>query len=691
MINLVINNIKVQAPVGSTILQACANAGIEIPRFCYHEKLSIAGNCRMCLVEVGKSLKPVASCAMPVSNDMVINTNTVLVKKAREGVLEFLLANHPLDCPICDQGGECDLQDQSMVFGSDRGRFYEYKRAVEDKNFGPFVKTVMTRCIHCTRCVRFSTEIAGVSVLGTTGRGSHTEIGSYIQKLFSSELSGNVIDLCPVGALTSKPYAFTARSWELKSVETFDVFDPIVPSIRVDVRGPEIMRILPRLNESTNEEWISDKTRFFYDGLKRQRLTLPLIKYPLVSNNTLKTSVFISFSWESVLKWMDFFLKAFMSGKENITSVIPVLGSGVDYLTVLSTKKFFNLLGYNKFLVQQSFVNNLDFYKNFVFSRSFNSLKEFDALVLVGLNLRLESPVLNSRVRNLVNHSGLEVFSFGVPFNLTYKSYNVSNSSLDLINLMLGKHFLSTYFSKKKVLFVFGNSFFQEHNFSFFLNLKSIGYNNFSFEYFSNVPSNINAWDLGLKVYTNNQMNSLKKKSNLFYIVGADNLDFSFSSRDFVVYQGHHGDRTAFKANIILPTPVFTERSAFFPNIQGIFNRTNKVLNTVNMARMDYRIFQALLLTILKKNNFIKNINFLPSLFFFSKHLPNVNVPSKILLLSNFDNVEKSLVNYCSISSARGFSSLISNFYRTDCISRASVNMSSAAKAFLHLNVFWRN
>ena len=273
-----VNGESVQVPKGVSVMQACDAAGVDVPRFCYHQRLSIAGNCRMCLVEVTKSPKPVASCAMPIMPGMQIHTETPLVKKAREGVMEFLLANHPLDCPICDQGGECDLQDMSMAYGSDRGRFVEEKRAVEDKNLGPLVKTVMTRCIHCTRCVRFATEVAGVHDLGVTGRGGSAEIGTYLEKALTSEMSGNVIDLCPVGALTSKPYAFTARSWELRPTESVDATDGIGASIRVDARGHEVMRIVPRLNESVNEEWIGDRGRFSYDGLRRQRLDAPYVR-----------------------------------------------------------------------------------------------------------------------------------------------------------------------------------------------------------------------------------------------------------------------------------------------------------------------------------------------------------------------------------------------------------------------------
>ena len=275
-----VDGVETHVPKGVTVLQACEQAGVDVPRFCYHQRLSIAGNCRMCLVEVEKSPKPVASCAMPVMPNMNIKTTTPLVKKAREGVMEFLLINHPLDCPICDQGGECELQDQSLIYGSDRSRFTEYKRAVEDKELGPLVKTVMSRCIHCTRCVRFATEVAGVQDLGVTGRGNMAEIGTYVSKLLTSELSGNVIDLCPVGALTSKPFAFTARAWELKFAESVDVTDGLGSNIRVDTRGTEVMRVVPRLHEGVNEEWISDKARFSYDGLKRQRLDTPLVKGP---------------------------------------------------------------------------------------------------------------------------------------------------------------------------------------------------------------------------------------------------------------------------------------------------------------------------------------------------------------------------------------------------------------------------
>ncbi len=330
-INLTIDGIDVQVTEGSSVLQACEVLGLEIPRFCFHERLLIAGNCRMCLVEIEKSPKPQASCAIPVMPGMKVFTNTPLVKKAREGVLEFLLLNHPLDCPICDQGGECDLQDQAMIYGSDRSRFMERKRGVEDKNLGPLIKTIMTRCIHCTRCVRFATEVAGVEVLGTTARGIDTEIGTYVEKMFKSELSGNVIDLCPVGALTSKPYAFTSRPWELRNTESIDTLDSVGSNIRIDARGTEIMRIIPRLNEDINEEWISDKTRFSYDGLKRQRLTQPMVR---------KDGNLVPVDWLEAFTYISKKLKTVDS-----QSMSGVLGGSVDMETAFALKEFFQSKG----------------------------------------------------------------------------------------------------------------------------------------------------------------------------------------------------------------------------------------------------------------------------------------------------------------------------------------------------------
>lgn len=385
-VEVFVDDHSITVPKGYTVLQACDAAGVDIPRFCYHQKLSIAGNCRMCLVEVEKVIKPVASCAMPVNPGMKIKTSSPMVKKAREGVMEFLLLNHPLDCPICDQGGECDLQDQSMEFGSDRGRFTEMKRTVSDKNLGPLVKTVMTRCIHCTRCVRFAEEVAGVEDLGVTGRGRDSEIGTYVEKLMTSELSGNVIDLCPVGALTSKPFAFTARTWELKSTESIDLSDGMGSNVRIDSRGLEVMRVLPRLNEQVNEEWISDKARFHYDGLRYQRLNIPLIK----SGTSFKNS-----TWkEALLK-----IKDQLGGIEG-NEIKAIVGKLTDAETMMAAKDLLNRLGSGN-LVHESLPKDFspDIRSSYIANSSIAGLDESDLILIVGSNPRIESPVFNARIR----------------------------------------------------------------------------------------------------------------------------------------------------------------------------------------------------------------------------------------------------------------------------------------------------
>ena len=366
-----INGKEIEFEPGMTILQACEIAGAEIPRFCYHERLSIAGNCRMCLVEMDKSRKPIASCAMPAAEGMNIKTNTEMVEKARKGVMEFLLANHPLDCPVCDQGGECDLQDQSLYYGVDKSRFSENKRHVSEKYMGPLIKTQMTRCIHCTRCVRFATEVAGVPEIGAIGRGENMEITTYLEKSMESELSGNVIDLCPVGALTSKPYAFSARPWELKKTESIDVLDAVGSNIRVDTYGWEVKRILPRLNEDINEEWISDKTRYSCDGLLKQRLDTPYVK----KNNKL-----VKCSWDEAL---DVIIKKF-NETEN-SNIAGHIGDLVSLETTLAFKKFFELLGSNnlEFREKKFYVNSED-KMNYLFNSSINGIEKSDLILLVG-------------------------------------------------------------------------------------------------------------------------------------------------------------------------------------------------------------------------------------------------------------------------------------------------------------------
>jgi NADH dehydrogenase (ubiquinone) Fe-S protein 1 len=386
----------VKVPKGITVLGACEEAGVEVPRFCYHDRLSIHGNCRMCLVEIEKAPKPAASCAMPAMPGMRIRTNTPQVAKAREGVMEFLLANHPLDCPICDQGGECDLQDQAMVYGSDLSRFREWKRSTEDKNLGPLIKTIMTRCIHCTRCIRFASEIAGVPDLGATGRGNHMEIGTYIDKVFDSEVSGNAIDLCPVGALTSKPYAFTARPWELRHVESVDVSDAIGANIRIDVKGRDIMRILPRLNEEVNEEWLGDKGRFWYDGLKRQRLDVPMVR---------QGGDFVPVDWRQALD----VIKQNVQGLQG-DQLCAVAGDLADAESMVALRDLFHRLGSANLQTRSDHFSDAlsaDLRSDYIMNSGLAGVEQADALLMIGTNPRMEAPLFNVRVRKCVVHHGV--------------------------------------------------------------------------------------------------------------------------------------------------------------------------------------------------------------------------------------------------------------------------------------------
>merc|ERR1719424_781976 len=406
MIEVIIDGNPVQIESGSSILQACESVGINIPRFCFHERLSVAGNCRMCLVEIEKSPKPVASCAFPTMPNMKIFTNSPMVKKAREGVMEFLLMNHPLDCPICDQGGECDLQDQSMVFGSDRSRYYEDKRGTMDKNLGPLVKTVMTRCIHCTRCVRFSQEVAGVPMLGAVGRGNAMEIGTYVEAALSSEMSGNVVDLCPVGVLTNKPYAFTARSWELRSTPSVDVLDGCGAHIKVDSRVGEVIRILPRLNEAINEEWISDKTRYAVDGLKRQRLDAPMLRI----NGQLAPV-----SWADALT-----AAADALGGVPAAQVGAFAGPLVEVEALVCLKELLNSIGSTSTTSTAAGGQSADLRASYLLNSTLAGIEAADALLMVGTNPRVEAPLLNSRLRRMVMHADLPVGVVGPAAELTY-------------------------------------------------------------------------------------------------------------------------------------------------------------------------------------------------------------------------------------------------------------------------------
>ena len=448
MPKLTIDGTEIEVENGSTVLQACEQAGVEIPVFCYHPKLAVAGNCRMCLVEMEKSPKPVASCAMPAGEGMVIKTNTPLVEKARKGNLEFLLINHPLDCPICDQGGECDLQDITMAYGSGKSRFSENKRAVPDKELGPLVKTSMNRCIHCTRCIRFTTDVAGVDDLGATHRGEQMEITTYIEKSLSSELSGNIIDLCPVGALTSKPYAFTGRSWELEKTESIDVLDAVGSAIRVDTRNSEVMRVLPRLNEDVNEEWISDKTRFAYDGLKQQHLDRPYVR----KNGKLHEA-----SWE----------EAFAAIKEKLnktdsTKIAALVGDLADVESVVALKDLMLSLNVPHLDCRQDGASiDTNTRANYLFNTTIAGIENADACLIIGSNPRLEAPLINARLRKRYLQGGFPVALVGPKVDLTYKYDFCGNSPMAIKEIADGTHRFAKVLSKaKNPMIIIGQSVF---------------------------------------------------------------------------------------------------------------------------------------------------------------------------------------------------------------------------------------
>ncbi|ESO88030.1 hypothetical protein LOTGIDRAFT_206956 [Lottia gigantea] len=585
---------------GTTVLQACAEGGVEIPRFCYHDRLSIAGNCRMCLVEVEKSPKPIASCAMPVMKGMRVKTDSPVSRKAREGVMEFLLVNHPLDCPICDQGGECDLQDQSMVFGSDRSRFtdsaYTGKRAVEDKNIGPLVKTIMTRCIHCTRCIRFASEVAGVDDLGTTGRGNDMQVGTYVEKMLKSELSGNVIDLCPVGALTSKPYAFTARPWETKKIESIDVMDAVGSNIVVTMRTNEVMRIVPRLNEEVNEEWISDKTRFAYDGLKRQRLTSPFMKN---KNGILEES-----DWENAFIAAAHKLNA-VSGNE----IAAIAGGLADAEALVSLKDFLNKLGSEGLCTEEMFPMDgagTDLRSNYLLNTTIAGIEEADLVVLIGTNPRYEAPIFNARLRKSWVHNELDVALLGSPVDLSFEYEHLGETANDLDKLVSGNHpFSKRLASAKRPVIVVGSAILQRSDggalHSAITRLaqdirvqSGCGDDWKVLNVLHRVASQVAALDLGYKAGVDYIRANPPK---VLYLLGADEAVLTredLPKDTFIIYQGHHGDRGASMADVIFPGAAYTEKDVTYVNTEGRAQLTRQAVTPPGLARNDWKIIRAL-------------------------------------------------------------------------------------------------
>jgi NADH-quinone oxidoreductase subunit G len=594
MPKLKVNNIEVEVEDGLTVLQACEKAGVEIPRFCYHEKLSIAGNCRMCLVEIEKSPKPVASCAMPAAEGMNIKTNTEFVEKARKGVMEFLLANHPLDCPVCDQGGECDLQDQSMFYGVDKSRYKENKRQVPEKNMGPLIKTQMTRCIHCTRCVRFATEIAGVEEIGAIGRGEDMQITTYLEQSMQSELSANVVDLCPVGALTSKPYAFEARPWELKKTESIDVMDAIGSNIRVDTYGWEVKRILPRINEDINEEWISDKTRHACDGLLNQRLDTPYIKY---------NGKFEKASWPEVFN----IIKSKFKNTDK-KKICGLTGDLVNMETLYIFKEFFNkTLGSQNLESRNNHTYlNPEKRENYLYNSSINGIEEADFIFLLGTNPRFEATILNARIRKAYLQNKTKIISLNEMGDLTFPYQSLDGNTETIKKIIEGKHEVSDLIKQaKRPMVIIGQSALKSESSKYIFesikkfleenNKLSIDWN--ALNVISENASTVGAFDLGIYKTTNGDNEVLKDleahKFEIVYLLGLDNIIFE-KKNEFIIYQGSHGDKGAEMADIILPGAAYTEQNGYFTNLEGKLQKAYKASYPPELAKEDWIIINEL-------------------------------------------------------------------------------------------------
>ncbi|MBD1142410.1 NADH-quinone oxidoreductase subunit G [Pelagibacterales bacterium SAG-MED27] len=669
MPKLKVNDIEVEVEDGLTVLQACEKAGAEIPRFCYHEKLSIAGNCRMCLVEMEKSPKPIASCAMPAAEGMNIKTNTAFVEKARKGVMEFLLANHPLDCPVCDQGGECDLQDQSMFYGVDKSRFKENKRSVPEKYMGPLIKTQMTRCIHCTRCVRFATEVAGVSELGAIGRGEDMQITTYLEQSMQSELSANVIDLCPVGALTSKPYVFEARPWELKKTETVDIMDAVGSNVRVDTYDWEVKRVLPLINEDINEEWISDKTRYACDGLLNQRLDTPFIKY---------NGKFEKASWDEVFKIIK--SKFENSSKEKICGFV---GDLTNMETGYIFKEFFDRTLSNHNYDSRSDNRYVDVKEreNYIFNSSINGIEDADLILLLGTNPRYEATILNARIRKAFVNNNTKIISLNDVGDLTYPYESLDGQTQSIKNIFEGSDEISKkIIDAKHPMIIMGESLLKLNSANYLFNLiKDFLNKNNKFtdnwnplNILSCDASTVGNFDLGI---INNDINLTKdlnsNKFEIVYLVGQDNLEFD-KKDEFIIYQGSHGDKGAEIADIILPGAAYTEQDGHFTNLEGKIQKAYKASYPPGDAKEDWQIINELAEVMNNRKLFNDKDELVSSMFNFLKLQKEKDiVDSKEQVNFNFQNEKLNIQ--------------LKDYYFSNVIARSSKTMIECNNSKLNL------
>jgi NADH-quinone oxidoreductase subunit G len=675
MTKLSIDGIEVDVPAHYTLLQAIEQAGIEVPRFCYHERLSIAGNCRMCLVEVkGGPPKPQASCALgvrdlrpgPNGEPPVVLTKSPMVKKAREGVMEFLLINHPLDCPICDQGGECDLQDQAMAYGGDRSRYKEDKRAVEDKYLGPLVKTVMTRCIQCTRCVRFTTEVAGISELGAIGRGEDMEITSYLEKALSSEMQANVVDLCPVGALTAKPWGATYRAWEFTKTESVDVMDGLGSSIRVDTRGKDVMRILPRVNDAINEEWISDKTRHVADGLRTQRLDRPYVR----ENGRLRPA-----SWDEAFKAIA--AKVAAAPPARIGALAGQL-AGVEEMYAL--KKLMTALGSANIDCRYpgSPLHPKNGRASYLFNSTIAGIEDADAIMLIGSNPRLESPVLNARIRKRWLRGDLLVGVIGEQADLTYK-YNYLGAGPESLAQFVSHGAIS----KQKPMLIVGQGALNRADGAAVyaavakaaqsMGVIKDGWNGFNVLHTE--AALVGALDIGFVPGEGGKDTAgilASGAMDLIFNLGADEVDIPAGA--FVVYQGTHGDRGAHRADVVLPGAAYTEKAATYVNTEGRVQMTTRAGFPPGDAKEDWAILRALSAHLGKTLPFDSLAALRKSLYAEVPHLAAVGT----IAPADAGGIA-ALANGGGAASGQAFASPVKDFYLTNPIARASAVMAECS------------
>ncbi len=681
MPKLTIDDKEIEVEAGTVIIQACEQLGIEVPRFCYHERLAIAGNCRMCLVEVSPGPpKPQASCALPCAEGMVVKTNTPMVKKAREGVMEFLLINHPLDCPICDQAGECDLQDQALMYGQGQSRYHETKRAVEDKYMGPLIKTQMTRCIHCTRCIRFSTQVAGVPELGAFGRGEHMEVGTYIEQAITSELSGNLVDVCPVGALTSKPYAFAARPWELKKTETIDVMDAVGSNIRVDTRGQAVLRVLPRIHEDINEEWISDKTRHACDGLRVQRLDRPYIRG---LDGKLAPA-----TWPEALK----VIADRMNGLK-ANEMAALAGNMVCAESVMALRDLLDSINVvNRDCRQEGASVGTENRAHYLFNTSIAGIEQADVCILIGANPRLEASMLNARIRKSWLSGRLKIYSIGVDSDLTYPHENIGNDPRIINDIVSGKHPLAKVLEgAKNPMIVLGTSALARSDSADIFaaagalvkkfNLVRDGWNGFNV--LQTAAGRVGALDLGFvpgekgadigKIFDGCRRGDIK----LVYLLGADEFDMSLLCDAFVVYQGHHGDDAAHVANVVLPGAAYTEKDATFVNLEGRVQRTKRAVFPPGEAKEDWAIIRALSDALGKALPYDTLSQLRARMEKQAPHFAKVDE----IVPAQWSDIKGG--NATAVTDV-AFDEYVTNFYMTDPISRASKTMAECARVLLN-------